>query len=81
MNRCYGEQLADMVFMASDDGARAAVEFVVQGVYKAADEGLPEAWGQRYTLPAGAFLALEGGRITRVTTYYNLQDWLRQVGG
>jgi hypothetical protein len=31
-------------------------------------------------LPAGAFLEVAGGRITRITTYYNLQDWLAQVG-
>jgi hypothetical protein len=23
---------------------------------------------------------LRGGKIARVTNYYNLQDWLRQVG-
>ena len=43
------------------------------------DAGLPEARGQRYVLPAGAFFAIRDGRITRVTTYYNLADWIRQV--
>jgi len=43
------------------------------------DEGLPEAKGQRYSLPAGSFLTLRDGRITRITTYYNLADWMRQV--
>jgi steroid delta-isomerase-like uncharacterized protein len=59
---------------------RAAAEFVVHGRYLATDEGLPEAKGQTYVLPAGAFLEVREGRIARVTTYYNLQDWLRQVG-
>lgn len=81
MSRCYGERLEDMVIMASADGGRAAAEFVVHGRYKAADEGLPPASGQRYILPAGAFLAVEDGRIARVTTYYNLNDWMRQVIG
>jgi steroid delta-isomerase-like uncharacterized protein len=67
--------------MASDDGRRAAAEFVVDGVYKAADADLPPARGQKYRLPAGAFLEVRDGRIARVTTYYNLQDWLAQVGG
>ena len=40
---------------------------------------LPEARGQKYVLPGGAFFTLKGGRITRITTYYNLQDWIRQV--
>jgi steroid delta-isomerase-like uncharacterized protein len=37
------------------------------------------ARGQRYVLPAGAFFDIRDGRIARVTNYYNLQDWLRQV--
>lgn len=81
MDRCYRERLEDVVVMVSDDGARAAAEFVVHGEYLATDEGLPEAAGQRYELPAGAFFEVSGGLIVRVTMYYNLQDWLRQVGG
>lgn len=79
MDRCYREQLADIVVMASEDGTRAAAEFVVHGEYLAADEGLPPALGQRYTLSAGAFFAIADGLITRVTVYYNLEDWLNQV--
>ncbi|MFH5925054.1 ketosteroid isomerase-related protein [Roseomonas xinghualingensis] len=80
MERCYREELRDVVVMASADGSRAAAEFMVHGTYLSTDEGLPEAKGQTYTLPAGAFLEVKQGRIARVTTYYNLQDWLRQVG-
>jgi steroid delta-isomerase-like uncharacterized protein len=79
MTRCYREVLRDLVIMASADGRHAAAEFVVHGTYLAADEGLPPAHGQTYTLPAGAFFAIEDGRIARVTMYYNLQDWLDQV--
>jgi steroid delta-isomerase-like uncharacterized protein len=53
----------------------------VEGQYLATDEGLPPAHGQRYSLPAGAFCALHDGKITRVTVFYNLQEWLRQVAG
>ncbi|NML92391.1 ketosteroid isomerase-related protein [Novosphingobium olei] len=81
MERCYAEQLSDIVLMANDDGTRAAAEFVVHGEYLATDEGLPEANGQTYVLPAGAFLAIEQGRITRLTMYYNLADWEAQVIG
>jgi steroid delta-isomerase-like uncharacterized protein len=81
MERCYKERLEDIVLMASDDGARAAAEFVVHGAYLATDEGLPEANGQTYVLPAGAFLAIEGGKISRLTRYYNLADWTAQVVG
>jgi len=70
-----------MVIMASDDGTRAAAEFIVHGEYMATDEGLPEAHGQTYKLPAGAFFDIHNGKICRVTNYYNLQDWIAQVGG
>lgn len=79
MARCYREHLADIVVMANDAGTRAAAEFVVHGTYIATDDGLPEARGQSYVLPAGTFFTLRGGRIARVTTYYNLADWVRQV--
>lgn len=79
MDDCYSETLTDMAIMATADGRRAAAEFVVNGTYKKAEAGLPPAKGQHYVLPAGAFLEIEDGRITRVTTYYNLQDWIRQV--
>ena len=81
MDRCYTEQLADIVLMASEDGTRASAEFVVHGKYLATDEGLPAAEGQTYVLPAGAFFDLAGGAITRVSVYYNLADWTGQVGG
>ncbi|RDW13580.1 ketosteroid isomerase-related protein [Paracoccus thiocyanatus] len=80
MTRSYREKLTDMVIMASEAGDRAAAEFVVNGSYLATDDGLPEAQGQTYVLPAGAFFAIRDGKIARVTTYYNLADWTRQVG-
>ena len=79
MARCYREELRDIVIMVGADGARAAAEFQVHGEYLAQDAGLPPARGQRYALPAGAFFALKDGRISQVTMYYNLPEWLRQV--
>lgn len=79
MSATYREELTDMVIFASPDGTRGAAEFVVNGTYLKTDPGLPEARGQSYVLPAGGFFSLKDGQITRVTTYYNLQDWLRQV--
>jgi steroid delta-isomerase-like uncharacterized protein len=81
MDRSYRERLSDIVVMANADGSRAAAEFIVHGEYLATDEGLPEAVGQKYVLPAGAFFEIEGGLIARVTVYYNLEDWIAQVGG
>ena len=79
MERCYRERAEDLIIMPSADGARASAEFVIHGQYLAADEGLPPASGQGYVLPVGAFFEIREGRIARVTNYYNLGDWLRQV--
>ncbi|MCB5201578.1 nuclear transport factor 2 family protein [Neorhizobium sp. T786] len=81
MNRCYRERLTDMVVMASEDGTRASAEFIVNGEYLATDEGLPEANGQTYRLPAGAFFEIRDGKVARVTNYYSLTDWIAQVNG
>lgn len=79
MNYNYKEQLVDMVIMATPDGTRAAAEFVVLGKYLQSDEGLPDARGQEYRLPAGAFFEIRDGKVARITNYYNLQDWIAQV--
>jgi steroid delta-isomerase-like uncharacterized protein len=79
MERSYKEQLRDIVVMGGPAG-RVAAEYIVEGKYLATDEGLPPAQGQTYTLPGGAFFEVRAGAITRVTNYYNLQDWLAQVG-
>ena len=79
MDEAYEETLTNMVFFSEPQGKRVAVEFVVNGIYKQAEEGLPEAHGQSYVLPAGAFLEVTDGKISRVTTYYNLPLWIELV--
>ena len=79
MSRCYQEELTDMVVFEAEGGTRAAAEYIVNGTYLATDSGLPEANGQSYRLPAGSFFNLEGDKISRVVTYYNLADWVAQV--
>lgn len=80
MNAHYREQAQDVVVMVTPDGQRAAAEFTIHGTYLRTDPGLPEARGQTYTLPVGAFFEVRNGQIARVTNYYNLADWTRQVG-
>lgn len=79
MTRCYKEELTDMVIFEGASGTRAAAEFIVNGTYLATDSGLPEAKGQTYRLPGGSFFDIRDGKIARVTTYYNLADWIAQV--
>lgn len=81
MTESYRENLTDMVIFTTENGTRAAAEFIVNGAYLKTDEGLPEANGQTYRLPAGTFFEIRDGKIARVTTYYNLADWTKQVVG
>jgi len=81
MDESYEETLQDLVLMSNDNGERIAAEFLVHGIYKKGDEGMPPAHGQSYVLPAGAFLEVKNGKICRVTTYYNLPLWLKLVSG
>lgn len=75
----YRETISDLVLMITPDGSRAAAEYNVSGVYIATEDGLPPAADQTYQLPAGTFFAVANGRITRITHYYNLTDWITQI--
>ena len=81
MNAHYKEQIVDIAIMTNDEGDRAAVEFTVLGEYLSTDEGLPEASGQTYRLPAGAFFVIRDDKVARISNYYNLEDWTAQVVG
>ena len=79
MGVSYRERLKDIEVFVNESGTRAAAEFIVHGEYLKTDPGLPEAQGQTYTLPAGSFFDLTDGKISRITTFYNLNDWIAQV--
>lgn len=79
MDHHYKERLENITVMVNEDGSRASAEFNVHGNYLNTDAGLPEAKGQTYVLPAGTFFVIRDGKIARVTTYYNLTDWITQV--
>jgi steroid delta-isomerase-like uncharacterized protein len=80
MDRCYSEQILDLVTMSDVTGTRYAAEYTVVGEYLATDPGFPKATGQTYRLPAGSFFEVEAGKIKRVSTYYNVTEWLLQIG-
>lgn len=79
MDDSYEEKLTEMVFFTEPTDKRVSVEFVVNGIYKKGDEGFPEAHGQKYVLLAAAFLEVTDEKISRVTTYYNLELWIKLV--
>ncbi|WP_224996059.1 nuclear transport factor 2 family protein [Cesiribacter sp. SM1] len=79
-DEAYEETLSDMVFFTAEaHESRVAVEFTVNGIYKKGDEGFPAAHGQKYVLPAAAFLEVKDGKIIRLSTYYNLPLWIKLV--
>ena len=74
-----GYEILAVADINMDNANARAAEFTVRGQYIATAEGLPEADGQNYDIPAGIFFDVDDGLITRVTTYYNLKDWIAQV--
>lgn len=80
MDRAYTERAEDLVVFEGDTPGRFSAEFTIHGVYKATQDGLPEASGQTYVLPVGSFFTVSDGKIARVATHYNLADWTAQVG-
>ncbi|MBB2206336.1 ketosteroid isomerase-related protein [Gluconacetobacter takamatsuzukensis] len=79
MEGFYREESQDLVIMTTPDGTRAAAEFTVHGAYLKTEQGLPPATGQTYRLPVGAFFEIRDGKIARVTSYYNLPLWTKQI--
>ncbi len=75
----YEEQLSGVTVMVNIDGTRAAAEFNVDGKYVQSETGLPPATGQKYVLPAGAFFEVRDNKVARISTYYNLTEWITQV--
>lgn len=76
----YNEQIDDLILF-SGEGApnRVAAEFMIRGRYIKHSNGMPDARGQNYHLRVGAFFELRGEKICRITNYYNLYAWMRQV--
>ncbi len=75
----YQERISDLIITANEEGTRVAAESIVTGQYLKTQTGLPEAKGQTYSLPVGAFFEIKNDKISRVTSYYNLQSWIEQV--
>ncbi|MCU0315065.1 MAG: nuclear transport factor 2 family protein [Fimbriimonadaceae bacterium] len=77
MDECYLEQITDLVVMVG--GGRATAEFTCSGTYLKTDGSLPPASGQNYSLPCVAIFEEREGLISRITSYYNLRDWISMV--
>lgn len=76
----FDEKLSNLVIMVSDDGKYAAARWLDHGTYIKDFVGMDiPAKNQKYTLSGGHFFEIQHGKITRVTTYYNIADFMEQV--
>ena len=79
MDECYKEQLMDMTIFSSDSSDKVSAEYFVHGEYLKTDGQLPIAKNQKYVIRAGSFFEIKDQKIKRVTTYYNLPQWIEMV--
>jgi len=64
-------------FNASDQGVS---EWVMSGTFAKSDiPGMP-ATGKKFSVRGATVNAFKGGKISRVTNYWNLAEFLQQVG-
>ena len=76
----YRETYRDLVIMTEDSGRRAAAEFTLRGFYQSQASGMPEASGQAFSVPGGAFFDMENdGRVLRVSFMLNAAELVRQL--
>lgn len=75
----FNDTVTDLVVMVSDDGLRASAEFSREGTYKRTRSGLPPASGQTYRIRVGEFFEIANGKLTRITSYFNVPEWIAQV--
>ena len=64
---------------ALDEALEQPIRFAGAEACADCHDDVAEAKGQSYILPAGGFFEIRDGLISRITTYYNLNDWVRQV--
>lgn len=79
VNRNYDEQISDVSIMLDNACNKAAAEFMVEGRYLESEFSLPDAKGQYYKIKGGTFFELRDNLIVRVTSYYNLAEWVKQI--
>jgi steroid delta-isomerase-like uncharacterized protein len=78
--RCFEEKAVDLYVTASADGRHAEAEYTLLGVYLETEDGLPDAEGQNYSLPALAVFEIRDGRVVRLTDSHAPADLPDQSG-
>ena len=79
MNDHYDEKVIQLRVLSDTQKNYFSSEFEILGKYLKTATGLPVARGQNYRIPVGAFFEVKNNKITRITNYYNLNQWIEQV--
>jgi len=79
MDFYYQESIDNLTILVSESGLKATAEFVVLGKYANTAPGLPDANNQTYLLNVGCFFEIKNNKISRVSNYYNVTEWLNQI--
>src|SRR5512139_1739439 len=58
----------------------AATEWIMSGTYSHQFPGMPPATGRSFSVRGSSIMELQGGRISRVSDYWNYLSFLQQVG-
>lgn len=79
-NRSFDEKLSNIIILVSDDGKYASARWIDHGIYFKTypDMGIA-ASNQIFTVPGGHFFEIRNGKLSRVTTFYNNNDFKTQL--
>lgn len=83
--KVFSTGFPDMVFTITnvvydDDANRAAAEWTMAGTHKGDMPGMPPANGGTCNLRGMSFLELRDGKIARASDYWNMAEFLTQLG-
>ena len=75
----YDEHCTGLSVRVGECPGHVVAEMTIQGRYVKTYGSLPSAHGQPYTLRVKACFNIESGRITRISTVFDFDEWLRQI--
>jgi steroid delta-isomerase-like uncharacterized protein len=75
----YKEKCTNIEYFTGANPENVLAESTVVGHYVKSVDGYPKAKNQRYQLRVVESFEVKNGQITRLSTFYNEQDWIRQI--
>ena len=68
MDRCYREQVVELVVYSNPDGLRGSAEFYIEGTYLQTDEGLPPPPARLTASVSELFLTFKPVKLSELPT-------------